>query len=336
MLTAVLLALLPSKLHVALRRLMGAKIGKGASIRFGTVLAVRDLQIGEGARIGPCAVVRANSLQLGAHSNVNPLTIMKASKIRIGSCTRVASFAVIYGELIPTSVFSIGNHSSIANFCWIEPGEGITVGNQVGIGGHTFIFTHGSWSDYLEGSPWGYGPVAIEDRVWIAWRVTVQANVTVGHDSIVAVGAVITKTVPPNVFVAGMPAKVVSQPANAPVDDAERLRRAEAILAAYAERGSPEASARIALDDAKKVQRGDLLFVVNRPLDDSERSTLLEQHVNVLDHPNGRLIVSEDLPYVAEFRQFLRRYGIRLDREDYQPSAGAQPQLERLSTRSVG
>ncbi|HTU71437.1 MAG TPA: acyltransferase [Candidatus Baltobacteraceae bacterium] len=336
MFLAVLLSLLPSPLHVAVRRLMGARIGRGARIRFGTVLAVRDLRMGEGSRIGPAAVVHARTLEIGAHSNVNPLTIMKANAIRIGSYTRVASFAVIYGELIESSRFAIGNHSSIANFCWIEPGEGITVGDQVGIGGHTFIFTHGSWSDYLCGSPWNYGPVVIEDRVWIAWRVTVQANVTIGHDSIIAVGAVITKNVPPNVFAAGMPAKTVSEPAMPAVGETERLHRAERMLAAYGERGMPGARAQIKVDDGRELGRGNLLMVVNRPLELEERDALLERGVNILDHPSGRLIVVEDRPYLADFRSFLRRYGIRVAREDFQPNARRKPLRSQLTSQRAG
>jgi acetyltransferase-like isoleucine patch superfamily enzyme len=312
MLTAVLFALLPSWIGVPLRRLLGARIGKGARIRFGTVLAVRELELGEGARIGPCAFVRARSLAIGAHSNVNPLTVMKANEIRIGVGTRVASFAVVYGELMPSCRFTIGDHSSIANFAWLDAGEGITVGDQVGIGGHTFIFTHGSWSDYLEGSPWSYGPVVIEDRVWIAWRVTIQANVVVGHDSLIAVGSVVTKDVPPNVFAAGMPAKVVSSPAWPAVDNAERLHRAERILDAYAERGIAGGRANIAIDDAQSLAPGNLLFLVNRNLENVERASLLERGVNILDHREGRLIVAQDQPYLDDFRAFLRRYGIRV------------------------
>ena len=52
-------------------------------------------------------------------------------------------------------------------------------------------------------------PIVIERNVWIATGVTIVGGVTVGENSVVAAGAVVTKDVPPNSFVAGVPAKVV-------------------------------------------------------------------------------------------------------------------------------
>lgn len=54
-------------------------------------------------------------------------------------------------------------------------------------------------------------PVVIEDNVWIATRATILKGVTIGKGSVVAAGAVVTKDVPPNSVVAGVPAKVIKQ-----------------------------------------------------------------------------------------------------------------------------
>ena len=54
-------------------------------------------------------------------------------------------------------------------------------------------------------------PVVIEDRVWIGMRALILKGVTIGHDSIVAAGAVVASSVPPRSICAGNPAKVIRQ-----------------------------------------------------------------------------------------------------------------------------
>lgn len=52
-------------------------------------------------------------------------------------------------------------------------------------------------------------PVIIADNVWIGMNATILKGVTIGENSVVAAGAVVTKSVPANVVVAGNPAVVV-------------------------------------------------------------------------------------------------------------------------------
>ena len=50
-----------------------------------------------------------------------------------------------------------------------------------------------------------------EDNVWLGRDCRIMKGVTVGKGSIVALGAIVTKDVPPYTVVAGNPAKVVKQ-----------------------------------------------------------------------------------------------------------------------------
>jgi acetyltransferase-like isoleucine patch superfamily enzyme len=52
-------------------------------------------------------------------------------------------------------------------------------------------------------------PITIEKNAWIGTAATILAGVTVGENSIVAAGAVVTNDVPANCMVAGVPARVV-------------------------------------------------------------------------------------------------------------------------------
>lgn len=53
------------------------------------------------------------------------------------------------------------------------------------------------------------GTIILEEDCWIGSGAIILPNITVGASSIVAAGAVVTKNVPPNSVVAGVPAKVI-------------------------------------------------------------------------------------------------------------------------------
>src|SRR6202050_1433576 len=52
-------------------------------------------------------------------------------------------------------------------------------------------------------------PIAIKKNVWIAAGATIIGGVTVGENSVVAAGAVVTRDVPPNTLAGGNPARVI-------------------------------------------------------------------------------------------------------------------------------
>ena len=54
-------------------------------------------------------------------------------------------------------------------------------------------------------------PVKIADNVWIGMNAVILKGVTIGENSVVAAGSVVTKIVEPNTVVAGNPALVVKQ-----------------------------------------------------------------------------------------------------------------------------
>ena len=54
-------------------------------------------------------------------------------------------------------------------------------------------------------------PVIIADNVWIGMNSTILKGVTIGENSVVAAGSVVTKPVPPNVVVAGNPAVITKE-----------------------------------------------------------------------------------------------------------------------------
>lgn len=69
---------------------------------------------------------------------------------------------------------------------------------------HRIKFSDGSKNELTS-------PINIGNHVWIGAGAKVLQGVTIGDGSIVAAGAVVTKDVPPNCLVAGVPAKVIKE-----------------------------------------------------------------------------------------------------------------------------
>ena len=63
-------------------------------------------------------------------------------------------------------------------------------------------------------------PVKIGNDVWIGGNVTILPGITIGNNVVVAAGAVVTKDVPDNCVVDGVPARVLKNIEN-DVEDAE-------------------------------------------------------------------------------------------------------------------
>jgi len=89
--------------------------------------------------------------------------------------------------------------------CKIEIGKNCFIGP----GTHIYTATHPADAEKRNAFICGGKPVKIGDNVWLAGRVTINPGVTIGDNVIAASGSVIIKDVPPNVVVAGNPAKII-------------------------------------------------------------------------------------------------------------------------------
>lgn len=104
----------------------------------------------------------------------------------------------------------VGRKVFINQCCTIYDMGGVDIADLVMIGPNVNIITVGHAMDpsqrrtYIDASP-----IVIKENVWIATGVTILGGVTVGENSVVGAGAVVTKDVPPNTFVAGVPATVI-------------------------------------------------------------------------------------------------------------------------------
>ena len=87
----------------------------------------------------------------------------------------------------------------------------VWIGDHVMIGPNTLITTVGHpLSPMKRRNYTGIAkPVRIGNDVWIGGNVTILPGVTIGNNVVVAAGAVVTKDVPDNCVVGGVPARVI-------------------------------------------------------------------------------------------------------------------------------
>ena len=134
----------------------------------------------------------------------------------------------------PYRKFSLGDYSVIESFACINNAVGdVMIGDHTRIGLHNTIIGPviiGSHVNLAQGititalnhifensekrideQGVSTSAVVIEDDIWIGANAVVLPGVTIGHHSVVAAGAVVTKDVPPHSLVAGVPAKVIKQ-----------------------------------------------------------------------------------------------------------------------------
>src|SRR5215469_7805358 len=104
----------------------------------------------------------------------------------------------------------VGHNVFVNQNCTFYDLGGLDIGDDVMIGPNVSIITS---SHPLEPSQRRAHvvarPIVIEKNVWIAAGATIIGGVTVGENSVVAAGSVVTKDVPPNTLIAGNPARAV-------------------------------------------------------------------------------------------------------------------------------
>jgi acetyltransferase-like isoleucine patch superfamily enzyme len=138
---------------------------------------------------GPGRVVFGANVNAWAHEERNViLTFDRDATIRIGSNVRL-------------------------NGVGLMAKRGITVGDHCILGSTLLVDTdfHSIRRDRATNpdAPVASAPIVVEDNVWLAGQTVVLKGVRIGRNSVVGFRAVVTRDVPPDVVVAGNPARVV-------------------------------------------------------------------------------------------------------------------------------
>jgi acetyltransferase-like isoleucine patch superfamily enzyme len=109
---------------------------------------------------------------------------------------------------------NFGKHTQIGknvfiNFdCVFLDLGGITIDDNVLIAPKVSLLTEGHPTSIEERHSLIPKPIHIKKNAWIGANATILPGVTIGENSIVAAGAVVSKDVPDNTIVGGIPAKI--------------------------------------------------------------------------------------------------------------------------------
>lgn len=104
---------------------------------------------------------------------------------------------------------TIGKECFINMGCTFMDRGGITIGDKVLIGPKVNLITENHPED-SELRRYVYSkPIHIKKGAWIGAAATILPGVTIGENAMVAAGAVVSKSVPDNTIVGGVPAKII-------------------------------------------------------------------------------------------------------------------------------
>src|ERR1700744_4261019 len=151
---------------------------------------------------------------MGITAALNRLTFNDADEVR-------ALFSELIGKKVDESFLLIppfytaggdeirvGKNVFVNQNCTFYDLGGLDIADDVMIGPNVSLITSGHPIEPSQRRDFVIAkPIVIGRNVWIAAGATVIGGVTVGENSVVAAGSVVTKDVPPNTLVGGKPAR---------------------------------------------------------------------------------------------------------------------------------
>lgn len=125
---------------------------------------------------------------------------------RFGPGTKLKGGGYVHGGGLVT-----GARCYINRGCYFDFTGSVTLGNDVVVGhGATFITAgHTLGGRTRRAGPVVGRPIRVGDGSWIGANAVIMPGVSVGEGAVVAAGAVVSKDVPADVVVAGVPARVI-------------------------------------------------------------------------------------------------------------------------------
>jgi maltose O-acetyltransferase len=137
--------------------------------------------------------------------------LLRALGVQIGAASTIAGPLRVTGSGSLREALSIGPGCHVTGPLHIDLTAPVRIGARVYVGYDVMLITadHELGDSGQRCGPRVYRAIDVDDGVWLSSRVVVLPGVRIGRGSVVAAGAVVTRDVPPNVLVGGVPARVL-------------------------------------------------------------------------------------------------------------------------------
>jgi acetyltransferase-like isoleucine patch superfamily enzyme len=145
-----------------------------------------------------------NAMTVDSNEQVNRVFSELINKTVDDSFFFIPPFYTDFGHNI-----QIGKNVFVNHACTFIDRGGITLEDNVLIGPKVNLITTNHPTEPGQRRATYSKPIVIKKSAWLGANVTVMPGVTIGENAIVGAGAVVTKDVPANSIVAGVPARVV-------------------------------------------------------------------------------------------------------------------------------
>ena len=230
----IVVSFFPNIFKISAYRMMGMEIGKGVRIGAGTLLLCERVELMDGAKIGRFCLLRAQMLRMGKRADIGNMVKLSANTLIMKSQSTICSFNEIAGDIGDRRcTLHLGPCSWILQHCYINLARQIFLGKNVGVGGGSYLFTHGLWLSKLDGFPISYGEIRIEDDVWLPWDCFLLPNVTIGSKAVIGARSLINRSIPGGVLAAGIPAKVIREKSYADLTSEDRCNILSELTESY-------------------------------------------------------------------------------------------------------
>jgi len=207
-------------------------IGRNVRVGKGTLISGQNITIEDNVTIGSGVRISAKAISIGFGSRIEDGCRLvlpgENSGLRLGdNCVIGSDTKIIVPDFEAGDYLTLHNHGLVNGLkpvkvghnvwvgqnCILNSNEDLTIGNGVGIGAYSCVYTHGFFGELLEGCQvYKVAPVTIEDDAWIVGSFNIiSPGVRVGRRAIILTGSVLTRDAPPLTIWGGNPARDITE-----------------------------------------------------------------------------------------------------------------------------
>lgn len=169
-----------------------------------------NCNMGKDVKIHPTAKINVENLWIGDRSVINAHARIEGKYVHIGREAWIHEYSWIGGGSCweETSRLEAGDFLHLGKFAHLNTAAGLIIGDEVGIGHQSNVWTHGAYLPMDQGFPVQFQSVYLGNRVWLphAW---VNPGVHIQDDVVVSAMSLVNISLPKGCLAGGIPVKIL-------------------------------------------------------------------------------------------------------------------------------